>query len=74
MKQKGVYPYDYMNSFEKFEEKKLPNKEDFYSVMNDEHIRNNDYKNAKNVWNTFKIKHMGEYHDLYYIQGLMSFY
>ena len=31
--------------------------------MNDEHITNDDYKHAKNVWNTFKIKNMGEYHD-----------
>ena len=65
LKQKGVYPYDCMDIFEKFEEKKLPNKEDFYSVMNDEHITNDDYKHAKNVWNAFKIKSMGEYHDLY---------
>ena len=38
MKQKGVYPYDYMDSFNRFSEKKLPNKVDFYSILNDEHI------------------------------------
>ena len=38
MKQKGVYPYDYMDSFNRFSEKKLPNKDDFYSTLNDEHI------------------------------------
>ena len=36
MKQKGVYPYDYMNSFEKFNEKQLPSQNDFFSPMNNE--------------------------------------
>ena len=30
MKQKGGYSYDYMDSFNRFSEKKLPNKDDFY--------------------------------------------
>ena len=64
MARKGVYPYDYMDSFDKFNEK-LPTKEDFYSILNDEHISNEDYKHAQNVWNTFSLKNMGEYHDLY---------
>ena len=33
MKQKGIYPYDYMDSFEKFEQTKLPTKEQFYSIL-----------------------------------------
>ena len=64
MARKGVYPYDYMDSFDKFNEK-LPTKEEFYSVLNNEHISDEDYKNAHNVWNTFSLKNMGEYHDLY---------
>ena len=64
MSQKGVYPYDFMDSFEKFNEK-LPSKEDFYSILNDEHISDKDYAHAQNVWNTFNLKNMGEYHDLY---------
>ena len=64
MSQKGVYPYDFMDSFDKFNEK-LPSKEDFYSILNDEHISGEDYKHAQNVWNTFSLKNMGEYHDLY---------
>ena len=64
MAQKGVYPYDYMDSFDKFNEK-LPPKEEFYSILNNEHISDEDYKHAKNVWNTFSLKNMGEYHDLY---------
>ena len=64
MAQKGVYPYDYMDSFDKFNEKRPPKKE-FYSILNNEHISDEDYKHAQNVWNTFSLKNMGEYHDLY---------
>ena len=64
MSQKGVYPYDFMDSFDKFNEK-LPLKEEFYSILNDGHITDEDYKHAQNVWNTFSLKNMGEYHDLY---------
>ena len=49
MKQKGVYPYDYMDSFNRFSEKKLPNKDDFYSILNDEHISDTQYEHASKV-------------------------
>ena len=64
MSKKGVYPYDFMDSFEKFNEK-LPPKDEFYSILNDEHISDEDYTHAQNVWNAFSLKNMGEYHDLY---------
>ena len=64
MTRKGVYPYDFMDSFDKFNTG-LPTKEDFYSILNDEHITDDDYKHAKTVWDTFKLKTMGDYHDLY---------
>ncbi|KAL9970556.1 hypothetical protein ACROYT_G022954 [Oculina patagonica] len=64
MTRKGVYPYDYMDSFNKFNEG-LPTKEDFYSILNNEHISDKDYKHVRNVCKTFKLKTMGEYHDLY---------
>ena len=64
MARKGVYPYDYMDSFEKFNSP-LPKKEEFFSILNNEHISDEDYEHAKNVWNTFSLKNMGEYHDLY---------
>ena len=62
---KGVYPYDYMDSFKKFDETRLPTKEDFYSILNNEHISDDDYKHAQKVWKTFNIKQMGDYHNLY---------
>ena len=64
MSKKGVYPYDFMDSFEKFNEK-LPSKEDFYSILNDEHITDKDYQHAQTVWDAFSLENMGEYHDLY---------
>ena len=65
MTRKGIYPYDYMDSFEKFNKTELPTKEEFYSILNNEHISDEDYCHAENVWNTFKLQTMGEYHDLY---------
>ena len=54
-----------MNSFDKFDETELPTKEDFYSILNDEHITDEQYKQLDNVWKKFKFKNMGQYHDLY---------
>ena len=60
-----VYPYEYMDSWEKFNETSLPNKYYFYSELNKKHITDEYYLHAQKVWNTFKIKNLGEYHDLY---------
>ena len=76
LKQKGTYPYKYMNSFERFNEKKLPAKKYFYSSIkdgkvgddgkvSDGHINVNDYLTCKKTWNKFEMKNMGHYHDHY---------
>ena len=65
MSKMGVYPYDYMDGFEKFDQTELPAKEHSYGILNDQHITNDEYDHAKRVWKAFKIKTMGEYHDLY---------
>ena len=62
---KGVYPYEYMNDWNKFNETKLPSIKDHYRNIHLENVTYEDYSHAKNVWNTFKIKHLGKYHDLY---------
>ena len=62
---KTVYPYEYMDCWEKFKEESLPHKESFYSELNNEHITNEDYEHAQKVWSTFNTKNVGEYHDLY---------
>ena len=63
--QKGVYPYEYMDSFEKFNETSLLPKEVFYSTLKMEKVKDKDYEHAKRVWNEFGIQTMGQYHDLY---------
>ena len=65
LNEKGVYPYDYMNSFLKFNDEQLPSKEQFYSRLTEEDMTNDDYTKAKQIWKHFDIKNMGEYHDLY---------
>ena len=54
-----------MNSFKKFNETELPSKNKFFSSLKNEVISEKDYEKVKNIWKTFKIKTLGEYHDLY---------
>ena len=53
-----------MDSWEKLDEKSLPNKEAFYSELNEERITDEGYTHAQNVWKVFEIKNLGEYHDI----------
>ena len=62
---KGVYPYEYMDGWDKFNETILPPKKEFYNKLNLEDITDEDYKYAQKVWDTFNIKNFGEYHDLH---------
>ena len=62
---KGVYPYEYMDSWERFNETSLPPKKSFYSELNLEDISDKDYLHAQKVWDVFEIRNLGEYHDLY---------
>ena len=62
---KGVYPYGYMDEWNKFNEKVLPSKESFYSNLTLENITKTDYAHANNVFKKFNINNLSEYHDLY---------
>ena len=62
---KGVYPYEYMHNWERFNETSLPSKESFYSNLNMEDIDDIDYRHGNNVFNKFKLNNLGDYHDLY---------
>ena len=61
----SVYPYEYIDSWEKFNETSLLIKEDFYSHLNMEDIEDIDYRHGNNVFNNFKLNNLGDYHDLY---------
>ena len=65
IKRKGVFPYDWFDNFNKLSADHLPPKEAFHSVLNDSGISEEDYLHAQNVWKTFKMKTMRDYHDLY---------
>ena len=62
---KGVYPYDYFTSFDKFREKELPPKEKSYSNLTESHIEDDEYERALKKWEHFGIRNLGQYHDLY---------
>ena len=62
---KGIYPYEYMDNWERFDEKLLPNKDTFYSSLNMENIADADYIHGKGVFQNFNDKNLGDYHDLY---------
>ena len=62
---KGIYPYEYMNSPERLKETQLPPKEAFYSRLNDEGISDENYAHAQEVWETFEMKNLEDYHNLY---------
>ena len=83
LKQKGAYPYEYMNSFEKFNEEKLParkyfftstekEKIDNYSRISDSHLSIKDYLTCKKIWNKFKMKNVGDYYDHYLKKDVLS--
>ena len=65
MLKKGIYPYEYMDAFERFAETQLPEKEKFYSSLSGKGITDEEYAHANQVWETFGCRNLGDYHDLY---------
>ena len=61
----NVYPYEYMDGFDKLEEASLPSKSKFFSRFNNKNISDADYRRAQDAWNTFNMKTMKDYHSLY---------
>ena len=59
-----IYPYEYKDSWERFNEESLPDKESFYNELYKENITDEEYEHGQKVWKVFKIKDLGEYHDL----------
>ena len=62
---KGVYPYSYMSKFERFEETSLPPKEAYFNDLTNKEISEEDYSFAQKLWKKFKLKNLGELHNLY---------
>ena len=70
---KGLYPYEYMDSWGKFNETELPSIDKFYSNLNLNDINKDDYRHAQKVWSIFNIKNLGEYHDVYVQSDVTQF-
>ena len=49
MIRKGIYPYEYMDGWKKFEEAVLPPKDAFYSRLNIKVISDHDHEHAQQV-------------------------
>ena len=62
---KGVYPYSFVDSFARLDERQLPPKQAFFNDLLQEAISEEDYAHAMNVWTSFDMETVGEYHDLY---------
>ena len=65
MIRKGIYPYEYRDGWEKFEETRLPPKDAIYSRLNMKGISDHDYEHVQQVWNTMEKKTLGCYNDTY---------
>ena len=65
VKQKGIYPSEYFNSFKKLKESESPDIVFFFSSLKECGITEKEYQRTCNVWKVFSIKNLGEYHDLY---------
>ena len=65
MIKKGVYPYECVDGWKKFEETNLPRKDAFHSMLNMKGISDQDYEHAQQVWNTMEKKPLGCYHDTF---------
>ena len=85
LKEKGDYRYEYMNSFKRFDEDKLPARKYFFHLIkkgkidndgkiSDGHISIEDYLMCEKVWNKFEMKNMGDYHDHYLIKDVLLMY
>ena len=83
LKQKGAYPYEYMNSFEKVNEEKLPARKYFFTSTEKEKIDNDsrisdsqisikDCLTCEKIWNKFKMKNVGDYYDHYLKKDVLS--
>ena len=71
MLRKSVYPYEYMDNWERLNETSLPSKESFYCNLNMENIDDIDCRHGNNVFNKFKLNNLGDYHDLYVQSGTL---
>ena len=71
LKQKGFYPYEYMDNIEKLKDTKPPPQKAFYSKLTGKGINDNNYNHVLEVWKTFKMKSLKKYHEVYNITDVL---
>ena len=65
IRQKGIFPYTYIDGFFKIKETKLPSKDNFFNDLTNEHITEGEYDRAKHLWQLFKCNNLSDYSDVY---------
>ena len=72
LRRKYAYPYDWLDSYEKFKDPSLPQKKCFHSSLkdgerynNDTHISDEQYLHLQNVWDIFNFNKFEDFHDHY---------
>ena len=62
---KLAYPYDYMDSWPRFKETSLPKQDDYFNILTDSNISDDDYAQALKVFDVLGLQNLGQLHDLY---------
>ena len=65
MTRKAVYPYEYLDSFEQFQEPQVPHKDVFYSSLTEKDISEMDDTHAQRVFNHFDMTGLRDYQNFY---------
>ncbi len=71
---KGVYPYAYMNDWDRLDEHQLPPRASFFNALRQSECSEEDYAHAQNVWQQFGCQTMKDYHELYLKTGMHFFF
>ena len=71
IRRKGVYPYDYMDGVDRFDETTLPSQGDLYNKLSGSSCSDADYAHAVSVWDAFGCESMGDYRDVYLQLGVL---
>ena len=62
---KGVYPYEFMNDWDKLALPNLTSRAEFFNSIKQEECSEGDYAHAQKMWNLFECRTMQDYMNLY---------
>ena len=70
LKRKGIFCYDYLDSFERLTETAIPSREQFFRKLSNAECKPEDYEHAQRVWNEFSCATLGDYMCLYLLNDI----